>query len=276
MAPLGNGVLFLLFLIVSFFPVLLSGMLYPLAERLVGDHGDVVGKLRMAGWARLLALPLLLPIFSWVTNLIRMNNNLSSSMPSSIVMSLAITPVILLTAYSLMAIFQKLGSSPGQEHPLVQLFRSGQKSDVLLVLGLVLVMAPITEEVIFRGLFQQWIISAFHGPVLGWLMSLFLVVSQLIGSNRPDSPVSLLWSQVAVFMILGAVAIGLGSIQSRKTASIMSGAMVFAAVHSFAWPSPAGLLPLAWGLGWLREMTGRIWPCVIVHALFNCAGTMLI
>ena len=275
LAPLGNGWFFSLFLLTGLITVVACAVVYPLADRFVDDPGDAIRKMRVAGWARLLAFLLLFPFFSWVMFLTRADQASSCSSVRAFGISLAITPLILITAYLLMEAFQSLGRSLGREHPLVQLFRSGQSSDVWLVLGLVLVVAPFIEEIMFRVLFQQWITSASIGPILGWFMSFGLVVFQINGSGMFNFPVLILWCQIAFFMILGAVVIRGGYVWSAKTASIFSGALVFAAVHSFAWPSPAGLFPLALGLGWLRETTGRIWPCMIVHALFNGFGAML-
>jgi membrane protease YdiL (CAAX protease family) len=275
LAPLGNGWFFSLFLLTGLITVVACAAVYPLADRFVDDPGDAIRKMRVAGWARLLAFLLLFPFFSWLMFLTRADQASSCSSVRAFGISLAITPLILITAYLLMEAFQSLGRSLGREHPLVQLFRSGQSSDVWLVLGLVLVVAPFIEEIMFRVLFQQWITSALKGPILGWFMSFGLVVFQINGSGMFNFPVLILWCQIVFFMLLGAVVIRGGYVWSAKTASIFSGALVFAAVHSFAWPSPAGLFPLALGLGWLRDTTGRIWPCMIVHALFNGFGAML-
>jgi len=275
LTPLGNVGLFCLFLIVGLMPVLISGGMHSVVEKFIADHDGIIGKMRVMGWARLLSIFLLLPFYIAIARFIINDNKCLYSNLDSLKICLAVTPLILLLAYLLMGVFQVLGSSPGQEHPLVKLFRSGRPMDCFLVLCLVLFAAPITEEVMFRGLFQQWIVSATNGPLLGWLMSLALVGTHGIGHLNMSFCGIRFWAQASAFLILGAIFIWTGLKYSQKYGSIFSGALVFAAVHSFAWPSPAGLLPLSLGLGWLRETTGRIWPCIIVHAAFNGFGSLI-
>ncbi|MFZ4645133.1 MAG: CPBP family intramembrane glutamic endopeptidase [Gemmataceae bacterium] len=180
-----------------------------------------------------------------------------------------------------MAIFQLMASNSGVEHPLTLLFRSGRTMDVWIVIALVVVIAPVTEEVLFRGFFQAWIISSRLGPLVGWCMALALVacfIPNQIYSPQDDTQGTsklFVYAQIAAYLLIGAALILLAGRFSHLAASAVAGAMVFSAVHAFAWPSPAGLLPLACGLVWLREKTGRLWPCMLVHAAFNGLGTLL-
>jgi membrane protease YdiL (CAAX protease family) len=52
-------------------------------------------------------------------------------------------------------------------------------------------------------------------------------------------------------------------------AGIYASALLFAAVHSFAWPSPVSLFVLALGLGYLRYRTQSLVAPIVLHALFN-------
>lgn len=256
-------------------PLLVGEWMAPVAERLVPHHEDSLEKMRLGAVANLLALPLVLPVFSLFATLAKGKNETPWPNVTSLAIGLALTPFLLLAGYSLMAAFQAFSGTPGQEHPLVLLHRSGRVGDAWLVLGLVIVAAPITEEVLFRGLFQQWIVSAGYGPLLGLTMAFLLVLCKLKPLELASGN-GILWAQIGGFMLIGGAAVGWLFAKSQpKWAAILAGGMVFAAVHSFAWPTPVGLLPLAWGLGWLREYTGRLWPCVMVHAMFNAAGALM-
>ncbi|HKB41983.1 MAG TPA: CPBP family intramembrane glutamic endopeptidase, partial [Gemmataceae bacterium] len=45
--------------------------------------------------------------------------------------------------------------------------------------------------------------------------------------------------------------------------------LFFAAMHSFAWPSPVPLFALALVLGWLAERTQSLVGPMVLHGLFN-------
>ena len=114
LAPLGNGWFFSLFLLTGLITVVACAVVYPLADRFVDDPGDAIRKMRVAGWARLLAFLLLFPFFSWVMFLTRADQASSCSSVRALGISLAITPLILITAYLLMEAFQSMGRSFGR------------------------------------------------------------------------------------------------------------------------------------------------------------------
>ncbi|KQT77901.1 abortive infection protein [Methylobacterium sp. Leaf466] len=56
-------------------------------------------------------------------------------------------------------------------------------------------------------------------------------------------------------------------------AAILATGLLFAVAHvsQVGWARPVSLLPLALMLGWLRWRTGRLWPCIALHAWSNLA-----
>lgn len=56
-------------------------------------------------------------------------------------------------------------------------------------------------------------------------------------------------------------------------AAIVVTALMFSLAHlsTAGFARPVSLLPLALMLGWLRWRTGRLWPCVVLHAWSNLA-----
>lgn len=48
----------------------------------------------------------------------------------------------------------------------------------------------------------------------------------------------------------------------------------FASLHASAWPSPIGIFVLSLGLGKLYIATGRLWPSIAAHAVFNLTGIL--
>lgn len=48
--------------------------------------------------------------------------------------------------------------------------------------------------------------------------------------------------------------------------------LFFAVLHADAWPAPIGIFVLSLALGKLYIATGRLWPCIVAHAVFNLTG----
>lgn len=48
--------------------------------------------------------------------------------------------------------------------------------------------------------------------------------------------------------------------------------LFFALLHADAWPAPIGIFVLSLCLGKLYIATGRLWPCIVAHAVFNLTG----
>lgn len=279
--PLGNPVPFVLFLAANAIWMIACSLVLPYASILMGPVNGDLADMRISAFARILALPLFLPIAALARTMMP-PGDWKPTVWRSLALVLLVLPLVTVGSYGLMALFQIVAANSGEEHPLTQLFRTGRTLDILIVVALVLVIAPVTEEVLFRGFFHAWITSARLGPLVGWCMACALVACYMFSSkhhsvsgiNGPSSFAVII--QIAGYLLIGAVSILVAGRFSHHASAGVAGAMVFSAVHAFAWPSPAGLLPLACGLAWLREMTGRLWPCMLVHAIFNGVGTLLL
>ena len=57
--------------------------------------------------------------------------------------------------------------------------------------------------------------------------------------------------------------------------AVVASGVAFGIVHFSAPQSVVPLITMGIGLGWLRVWSGRLWPCVLAHALFN-GRTMLL
>jgi len=130
---------------------------------------------------------------------------------------------------SLLPVFQN------QAHPFIETLQrvyktSGDTSEFIGLFGLiafsVIVIAPLFEELLFRGLFQ------------GWLRRLLPT--------------------------------------TNSTGAIAGSALIFALTHLGHGPAPIPLFLFGLGLGYLYERTGRLWPCIFAHALFNATTTVLL
>jgi membrane protease YdiL (CAAX protease family) len=50
--------------------------------------------------------------------------------------------------------------------------------------------------------------------------------------------------------------------------------LIFGALHMSAWPAPIGIFVLSLVLGKTYIVTGRLWPCIIAHSVFNFTGVL--
>lgn len=273
---LGDPKLFFLFLIIGLTPDIICATLGPsLYSQLISS--DIMSdKTWYHGIARLIAVPLMVPLYFLSLKACPKSFSSKTNLSKSVLRIAILLPFTIFLGYLYMYIFQFGATIPSQEHPLVLLSRSGNFNDKILVAFLVLAVAPIHEEVLFRGLFQSWILSASCGSCLGLSLASALVFSNQFSRiiNLTENRFVLI--QILVFLILCFASCRLGKLMSSRMEKIMAAAAVFAAVHSFAWPSPAGLLPLACGLGWIREVSGTVWPGMILHSLFNLTGYLFL
>ncbi len=118
--------------------------------------------------------------------------------------------------------------------PRHELFRlwaeNGRRFHILVVVSAV-VIAPLAEELIFRGLLQTALVGLF---------------GQLIGRRGNGS---------ATFAPLA------------RWAAVIYASLAFAMVHE-GWTRPM-IIVLSFGLGYLYERTGNLWANTALHAIFN-------
>ncbi len=137
----------------------------------------------------------------------------------------------------------------------------------------VLLLAPVSEELLFRGVLQSWMMKSPPGADAIVLGSLIAAVVMGLTGTRPTGP------------ILFLVTVGPGYLaferlvrrwipQRGAARAIYASSLLFAAVHALAWPQPVPLFFLALGLGFLAYRTRSLLAPIIVHSLFN-AVTMI-
>ncbi len=58
--------------------------------------------------------------------------------------------------------------------------------------------------------------------------------------------------------------------------AVFAAALLFGAVHSFAWPTPIALFVLGLGLGYLTFRTQNLVAAILLHSLFNGVSFVLL
>jgi membrane protease YdiL (CAAX protease family) len=168
--------------------------------------------------------------------------------------------------------YTHLAGGEPQEHPLTVL---GEREPWMIVVPAV-VVAPILEELLFRGLLQRWLLRRTWGGnaamigagVMAMLTQLNRLTEAIAHSDVPAyyralSPLLFVLLMTAPFLLLRRVS------RYRITSTLYAVALLFAAAHSFAWPQPVPLFALGVGLGYIAYRTQNLIGSMVMHALFN-------
>lgn len=177
-----------------------------------------------------------------------------------------LTPVVFAVYALADRITAGLGGEPDR-HPMTKLGVGDSPFDRVVFALAVCVAAPLTEELLFRGILVRWTAGRAYR---GWIV--LVVAGMLAAAGSGD-----LRSAAVAF----TASLGVGLLAIRKWggkpfafrgAGICAAAALFAAAHSAVWPTPVPLFVLGLGLGWLCLRTRGILACVVAHGLFNAVS----
>jgi membrane protease YdiL (CAAX protease family) len=263
-------------------------------EAASGPGGEVM-RTRMTLWAAALAFPLWSGCVIFVVRRFKAvpaaDIGLTPSRPASGLLlgcaaAVVLTPLVLGLNLGVGELFARiLGQNP-TEHPLTQAGKQGLfPVEWLLVAFLVMVSAPVREELLFRGVLQRlfteytWASHVGIGlALLTALVSSVLAMPPFI-TNSPSAGSALLSALMPILFVLAMagvyVLVWLSSKNSRIPA-VFATALLFGATHSFAWPTPVALFVLGLGLGYLALRTRSLLAPVVVHSLFNATSFVLL
>jgi membrane protease YdiL (CAAX protease family) len=248
---------------------------------------------RMSLWARTAAFPLQMMLFFFLLHIrgrlelyqlgltpVRLLPNITLGFRAWLVL----TPIV----FAVMIGAEKAYAlwSPFETHPLVE---AAQKQMPVIEWGwiffLAVIAAPVTEELMFRGLIQRWAQVRLWGPdailVAAFVFALYTrskdLETALSRADSHDRLVALVNGTAPALFILLMIP---GYIYSEVFAwrwlpypnaarSIYATSLLFAAVHSSVWPSPIPLFVMSLGLGFVAYRTQSLIPSITFHALFN-------
>jgi membrane protease YdiL (CAAX protease family) len=206
--------------------------------------------------------------------------NLGRNVKLGIATALVLTPVVIGLHQTLVWVYTNWLHFAVQEHPLGKL---GQLQltpvEMALWLFVPIVAAPVTEELMFRGVFQPWARKTPWGGAAGFGLAGLLAVGARW--DRIDAAVretrehgwaaapNVLDAFSPLLFVLALVPVLIIVMRRGRGQAVLGTSVLFAMVHAGVWPSPVALLVLALGLGWLKERTGSLVGPMIVHSLFN-------
>ncbi|MFN4261024.1 MAG: lysostaphin resistance A-like protein [Gemmataceae bacterium] len=168
-----------------------------------------------------------------------------------------------------------------EPHPFTQVMQQQVIPGEWWALVLVaMVVAPVWEEMFFRGLLQRWLTRHQWGGAAAVAASLLLVY-QL---GKPplawqEGRLTILWLNAAPLLFVLALLPMYGCIhryaRTPIPGAIFGSALLFAVGHS-AWPQPVALFVLGLGLGWMAQRTQSLVGPIVVHSLFNGVACVML
>jgi membrane protease YdiL (CAAX protease family) len=143
------------------------------------------------------------------------------------------------------------------------------------------VLAPLSEEIIFRGILLPWQLRG------GWeaqatigfcafLAAALLGVREQPVTYNPGPVVFVAAMLLGIFLIpfLSIFGSKLMSESHPHSVAIFTNGLFFAAMHSGIWPSPIPLFVLGMALAWVTYRTSSLIGAIALHALFNAVSAI--
>jgi membrane protease YdiL (CAAX protease family) len=175
------------------------------------------------------------------------------------------------------------GGGKLEEHPLM-LVTQGK----LLVLIVAVVVAPVQEELLFRGVLQNWLERQSKGATAVAVAAFVFAI--IFRADRIQIALSqhnwqVLVQQFYPALFVAVVAAGFLAFEGvrrrwlppvKSSRAIYFTALLFAAGHSAVWPSPIPLFVLGLGLGWLAYRTRSLVAPIVMHALLNLVACIVL
>jgi membrane protease YdiL (CAAX protease family) len=182
--------------------------------------------------------------------------------------------------YLLTAIYALVHFEHPTEHELLAAMKDApHAAKVMLVIG-ACVMAPVFEELLFRGHLQTLLTRLFtpspapiamHAPVAFVASPFAPQVGEVL--PLPPLPVTMRGSSLRVDSDSQSPAPSLAPSAAMRWLAVILTSIVFALVHPL-WMAPL-IFVLSLCLGYAYERTGTLWVPIVMHAVFNTSSTVV-
>jgi membrane protease YdiL (CAAX protease family) len=190
-----------------------------------------------------------------------------------------VTPFVYVFNVLVASALWRLTDTPPDVHPITKLAEDHPLMvDWLLIVASAMLFAPMTEELLFRGVLQTWLIRRPWGAhmtmaisfVLAPLMRLLSVKdSQWDGSTAVELLPVAIFALVTLpgYLLCGRLAGRWFSVSAVR--AIYAASLLFATFHAGVWPTPVPLFFLGLGLGFIAYRTQSLVAPIVFHSLFN-------
>jgi membrane protease YdiL (CAAX protease family) len=173
-----------------------------------------------------------------------------------------------------------------EKHPLLQVMEASPlPSEWFLMIVSAVLLAPLFEELLFRGVLQAWLTSRNWGGTAALAASLAMALYRRLDHNH-DAVKAGDWWQTAlesapvIFVLVMIPGCYLAAWLARRwmpaaaAQGIYGTSLLFAVAHANIWPTPIPLFFLGLGLGWLAYRTQSLVAPVTLHVLFNAVACL--
>jgi membrane protease YdiL (CAAX protease family) len=172
-------------------------------------------------------------------------------------------------------------------HPVQNMLMTDVKDPKVALLAIIgaVILAPIVEELMFRGIFQGWLerlarpheaarYRQFSQPEVVRVEAIPAVGSE--GADPFAAPgVPIREGSIAAEPIAGPAGYWIGEqLRPGPLVALLLPAGIFAGVHYAQWPAPVPLFVLALGLGVVYRRTSSLIGPIAMHATFNGISTI--
>ena len=179
------------------------------------------------------------------------------------------TPAVWLIQLAAITVWEPRG------HPLEKMLREQFTIDVayLAVISGV-ILAPIAEEILFRGILQPWLIKVLtrRAPQPDQIDS---DVEPSTGTQLSSNEPTAFWDEDEPTKPPKRPSIPAATADDTRAAarSIVLTSLIFAALHAPQWPAPIPIFVLSLVLGTVYVRTGSLIAPIVMHAAFNGLST---
>src|SRR5262249_47545622 len=166
-----------------------------------------------------------------------------------------------------------------EEHPLERMLRqeTGVWGFVLAYIS-ASVLAPLAEELMFRGVLQAWLRKIFNKTPANESVPAPDRAVVLSDSAAPPC-VSQVGSSSGVRWFPrppSFLSFGRSSTPTYRALPVVITSFLFASAHFAQMPTPFAIFVLSLVLGLLYEQTGSLAPSLVLHSLFNAFNTTIL
>jgi membrane protease YdiL (CAAX protease family) len=139
-----------------------------------------------------------------------------------------------------------------------------------------IVLAPMIEELLFRGTIQRWLsrlaIQRPSSSSIGEKLHLSELENDLAGGINGSST----WSGKAKESHQVGNALDPHRLEARSSIPIVSTSLLFASMHAPQWPAPIAIFVLSLALGAIYQRTGSLIAVIAMHGTFNGFSTLVL
>jgi membrane protease YdiL (CAAX protease family) len=252
-----------------------------LADRLAQSMADVFSlPFQIAAWAGLL-------VFAGGRAIARIPRRPAADYLAGYTTWLLLAPFVYTVSMAAGLISTWLVGRPPDEHPIVRALQTGPPSASFAALLFVqaVIVAPVREEVFFRGIMQPFFASRpWGGDVALWIAAVLGLSSHWPGRaaltdwlsvTSAAGPLLLVMVVLPLYRWLDSrdlsrwIPVKDAPTRRQVVRGIVGTSLLFANMHASVWPTPIPLFFLALGLGRLAFRTQGVLAPIVLHVLFN-------